>query len=175
MRRQQRSRSLSREPGGLVLPAVGTTLPLFNRSQLKRVESAFIGEGWGMIRRSAMTVLSMSGAELVKNISMDRAAAEALARLDDEIQEYLKYLRMQMQTLQTACARCCLALCFRRDHFELRYDVARVAGVCGWKTPDLLSPGPNAGTNVSGTESGRLTGRRNRLIGMTPRARTVEK
>jgi hypothetical protein len=128
-----------------------------------------------MIRRSAMSVLAMSGAELVKNISTEPATAEALACLDDEIQEYLKYLRVQIQTLQTASARCCLALCFRSDHFDLRYDVARVAGVRGWNTHDLLSRGPNGGANIDRTETAKLSGRRNRLIGMTSRVRTAEK
>ena len=106
MRRKQPSRALSRKKSGLVVPAVGTTLPLLNRSQVKRVESAFTGAGWGVIRRSAMSVLLMSGAELVAKISTDRATAEGFARLDDEIQQYLKYLRSHIQLLQTASARC---------------------------------------------------------------------
>jgi len=166
---RQPSRALSRKKSGLVVPAVGTTLPLLNRSQLKRAESAFIGDGWGVIRRSAMSVLLMSGAELVAKISSDRATAEGFARLDDEIQEYLKYLRFHIQTLQTASARCSLALCFRKDSFDLRYEVARATGVRRWATPNLLSRGPNGRANVSGTTSDKLSGRRNRFIEMKPR------
>jgi len=142
MRRKQPPRALSRKKSGLVLPAVGTTLPLLNRNQFKKAESAFIGDGWGVIRRSAWSVALMSGAELVAKISTDRATAESFARLDDEIQQYLRYLRAHMQLLQTVSARCSLALCYRKDKSELRFEVARMAGVPRWEPPDLVSLGP---------------------------------
>jgi hypothetical protein len=138
----RRQLPLSRRKHGLVLPAVGTTEPLLNRRTLKDADLAFLSEGWRTVRRSAWSALRLSGAELVSKISADRATAESFARLDEEIQQYLKYLRAHMQLLQTASARCSLALCARKDGFELRYEVGRVAGVRSWEPPTILSTGP---------------------------------
>ncbi len=151
MRRKKPPRALSRREHGLVVPAVGTTEPLLNRTQLRKAEAAFIGDGWGVIRRSAMSVLSMSGAELVPKITSDRATAEGFARLDDEIQQYLRYLRAHIQLLQTASARTSLALCYRKDKNELRFEVARMAGARHWVRPDILSSGPPSKTDPHST------------------------
>jgi hypothetical protein len=110
-----------------LIRAIKTAKPLLTKPQLKVAESRFVANGWGVVRRSAMAVLSVPGTRLIQKISADRATAEAFVKLNIQIEQYVSFLHAQSELLKSASTRCILALCFREDFSELQAAAAQRA------------------------------------------------
>jgi hypothetical protein len=83
--------------------------------QVYEMESAFVDNGLGTVRRAALATLSRSGQQLMDSMLSDRDAALSFARSYDQIADYTRRLRSFADMMESASVRIAVALCARED------------------------------------------------------------
>ena len=90
----------------------------FNNEEIMKVEENFVKQ-YGMVRRTALGVLSKSGKEIHDLIKDKRSFAVAMVNVYEWLPEYVESLQNFISLMETAHTRLMLSYCSREDMEEV--------------------------------------------------------
>lgn len=79
------------------------------------LEKAFTGDNWGVVRRTALTMLTKPGKEVVEMFRDDRDFAVGMVPIYEGLAEYPRLLREFADYMEESHKRMMLAYCIRED------------------------------------------------------------
>jgi len=125
-RRRKRSDGLTRAGAAKVLRQMKASPAVLTQEQIQVIETRMQQDTDGVIRRMALAVIALSGAQLIEKVGKgDRESAQSVAQVMEHIGEYIGRAKALVEWLEAAQLRCMIALAYRDDGDELRAAVSR--------------------------------------------------